>query len=75
MSYANLIKIALHHRHFSKKLTTNSKQQYRKIHLNGCFIAQLFFENVPEWLLLKGTCEDLFILKVRFLALRHVKKE
>ena len=37
-----LLKIALHHRHFSKNLTTSSEYRYWKIHLDGYFWGQHF---------------------------------
>ena len=52
--HANLLKIALHHRNFSKNLTTSLSQQYWKIH-HGFFWGQIFFNSIPEWLLLKGS--------------------
>ena len=52
--HANLLKIALWHKYFSKNLSTSSGQF--KTHLDGYFIGQLFFENVPKWLFLKYSC-------------------
>ena len=77
--HESLLKIALHHRCFSKNFTSSAEQQYRKINPDGCFRGQLFFENFPEWLLLKDSCKDAFILQVthilHFLLWRHVKVE
>ena len=80
--HSNLLKIALHHRYFTNNVTTSSEQRYWKIHLNGYFWGQSFSENIPEWLLLKGNCDNIFILKVlmathilHLLLWRHVKEE
>ena len=58
-SAPNFRKIALHHWYFSKNLTKISEQQYWKN-----IWEKIFFENIPEWLLLKGSNKDIFILKV-----------
>ena len=58
-SAPNFRKIAFHHWYFSKNLIKISEQQYWKN-----FWEKIFFENIPEWLLLKGSSKDIFILKV-----------
>ena len=78
--HANLQKIALHHRYFSKNFTTGAEQRYWKMHLDGCFWGRIYFENIPAWLLLKGSCKHIFILEIfthtlHFLLWRHVKEE
>ena len=67
--YANLLKIALYHKYFSKNLSTSSEQF--KTHLDGYFIGQLFFENVPKWLFLKCSCW----LHIFYIFYRDVIKE
>ena len=59
--HGNLLKIALHHRYFSKNFTTGAEQQYLKMHLNGCFWGWIYFGNIPAWLLLKGSCKHIHI--------------
>ena len=80
--HTTLRKTAFHKKNFSKKLTARSEQRYWKIHLDGYFWEQLIFDSILEWLLLKGSCEDIFVLKVlmvihilHFLLWRHVKEE
>ena len=36
--HGNLPKIELHHRYFSKKLTTSSEKRYRKLYLDGSVV-------------------------------------
>ena len=60
----NLQKITFHQRYFSKNLTISSEYRYWKIHLHGCCWGRLCFKNIPECLLLRGSCHDIFILKV-----------
>ena len=62
-SHASLLKIALHHRYFSKNFNITVEQQYWKMHQDGCFWGQLYFGNIPEWLLLKDSCKDIFTLR------------
>ena len=31
---------------------------------DGCFWGQLYFRNTPQWLLLKDSCKDIFILEI-----------
>ena len=50
------------------------------MHFDGCFWGWLYFGNIPEWLLLEGSCKDLFILEIlthilHFLLWLHVKEE
>ena len=51
------------------------------MHQDGCFWGQLYFQNIPQWLLLKDSCKDIFILEIlgytrfTFLTRRHVKEE
>ena len=61
--HANILKIALHHRYFSKNFTTSAEQPYWKMHLDGFFWDRIYFGNIPAWLLLK------------FLTWRHGKEE
>ena len=62
--HGNLLKIALHHRYFSKNFTTGAEQRYLKMHLDGCFWGRIYFGNIPAWLLLKGSCKHIFILEI-----------
>ena len=39
------------------------------MHIDGCFLGRPCFRNIAEWLLLKDSCKDIFLLW------RHVKKE
>ena len=39
------------------------------MHQDGCFWGQLYFGNIPEWLLLKDSCKDIFILEILMVAL------
>ena len=59
----SLLKIALRHNNFSKNFTTSVEQRYWKIHPDGCFWWELCFGILPEWLLLKNSCKDKFILR------------
>ena len=68
--HAYLLKIELHHRHTSKNLTKSSEQRNWKMHLDEYFKGELLFENIPEWLLLKSNCKDIFISKV--LMVTHI---
>ena len=34
------------------------------MHPAGCFWWQIHFGNFPEWLLLKDSCKDIFILEI-----------
>ena len=79
------------HSNFSKNFTISAEQRYWKMHPGGCFWQQLYFGNFPEWLLLKDSCKDIFILEIlsyttvtrnntvahilHFLLWRHVKEE
>ena len=46
-----------------------------------CFWRQLHFRKIPQWLLLKDSCKDIFILEIlgthvlHFLLWGHVKEE
>ena len=53
----DLSKIELHHWYFSKNFITSAEQRYWKMHLDGCFWGRIYFGNIPEWLLLKGSCK------------------
>ena len=77
--HANLLKIALHYRYFSKNFT--SEQQYWKNRdIEKCiFWGRIYFGNIPAWLLLKGSCNcvpfrnsDTYL---NFLLWRHVKEK
>ena len=35
------------------------------MHQDGCFWGKFYFRNIPQWLLLKGSCKDRFILEIR----------
>ena len=74
--HANLQKMPHHHKYVSKDFNANSEQWYWEIHLEDCFLGQLFFENIPD---LKGSCKGIFILKdtdiLHFLPWRQVKEE
>ena len=41
--HGNLLKIALHHRYFSKNFTTVAEQRDWKMHLDGCFWGRIYF--------------------------------
>ena len=69
--HANLIKMALHHRYFSNNFTTGAEQWYWKIHLDGCFWGRIYFGNIPEWLLLKGSCKHIFILEIQIFYISY----
>ena len=77
--HGNLLKIALHHRYFSKNFTTVAEQRYWKIYLDGCFWGRFYFGNIPAWLLLKSSCRHIFVLEILthnlyFLLWCHVKE-
>ena len=57
--HTNLLKIALHHRYFSKNFTTGAEQRYWKTLLDGCFWGRIYFGNFPEWLHLEGSCKHI----------------
>ena len=63
--HANLLKIALHHRCCSKNFTTGAEQWYWKMHLDGCFWGRIYLGSIPAWLLLKGSCKHIYILRPR----------
>ena len=44
VSHGNVLKIAFHHRYFSKNFTTVAEQQYWKLYLDGCFWDKFIFE-------------------------------
>ena len=78
--HGNLLKIALHHRYFSKNFTTVAEQRYWKMYLDGCFWGRIYFGNIPAWLLLKSSCRRIFLFEIlahilHFLLWRHVKEE
>ena len=77
--HGNLLKIALHHRYFSKNFTTGAEQRYWKMHLDGCFWGSIYFGNITAWLLLKGSCKHIHFRNSytysTFLLWHHVKKE
>ena len=54
----------LRHSNFSKSFIINAEQRYWKMHPHGCFWWQLYFRNFPEWLLVKDSCKDKFILEI-----------
>ena len=59
--HGNLLKIALHHRYFSKNFTTVAEQRYWKTYLDGCLWWQIYFGNIPAWLLLKSSYSQTYI--------------
>ena len=61
---ASLLKVALRQRYLLKNFTLSAEQQYSKMHQDGCFSAQLFLRNIPQWLRLKDSCKDIFILEI-----------
>ena len=78
--YGNLLKIALHHRYFSKNFTTVAEQRYWKMYLDGCFWGRIYFGNIPAWLVLKSSCRRICVLEIithilHFLLWGHVKGE
>ena len=62
--HASLLKIAFHHRYFSKNFTISAEQQYWKMHQEGWYWGQLYFGDIPEWLLLKDSCNHIFVLEI-----------
>ena len=72
--HANLQKIALHHRYLPRYFATGAEQRYWKMHLDGWFWGRIYFENIPAWLLLKGSCKQIFTHILHFLLWRHVKE-
>ena len=64
MFHRNLLKIALHHRYFSKNFTILAEQRYWKMYLDGCFWRRIYFENIPAWLLLKSSHGRIFVLGI-----------
>ena len=62
--HGNLLKIALHHRYFSKNFTRVAEQRYWKMYLDGCFWGQIFSGNIPAWLLLKSSCRRIYVLEI-----------
>ena len=61
--HANLFKTAFHHRYFLRNLTlwsNNDIDKYNSLATSD----DNFFENILEWLFLKGSCGYMFILKV-----------
>ena len=77
--HGNLLKIALHHRYFSKNFTTVAEQRYWKMHLDGCFWGPIYFGKITAWLFLKGSCKHIHFRNSytysTFLLWHHVKKE
>ena len=76
---ANLLKIALHHRYFSKNFTTGAEQRYWKMHLDAAsedeFILETFIYGCSS-----KAAANIFILEIltnilHFLLWRHVKEE
>ena len=59
---ANLLKIQLHYRYFFKEFHHKFKTAIFKNASRWHFLRAIIFENIPEWLLLKGSCEDIFTL-------------
>ena len=55
--HGNLLKIALHHRYFSKNFTTVAEQRYWKMYLDGCFWGRFYFGNIPAWMLSKAAAD------------------
>ena len=78
---ASLLNVALRQRYFLKNFTISAEQWYWKMHQDGYFWRQFCFRNIPQWLLLKDSCKDIFILEILgyilllFLLWRHVKEE
>ena len=74
-----LLKVALRHISFSKNFTIIAKQWYWKMHQDGCFWWQIYFWNIPQWLLLKDSCKDILKFWVthvlHFFLWRHVKEK
>ena len=62
--HGNLLKIALHHRYFSKDFTAVAERRYWKMYLDGCFWGRIYFWNIPAWLLLKSSCRRIFVLEI-----------
>ena len=78
--HGNLLKIALHHRYFSKNFTTHAEQRHWKMYLDGCFWGRIYFEKNPEWLLLKSSCRPIFVSEIlthilHFLLWSHVEEQ
>ena len=58
------MQITLRHSKFSNNFTISAKQKYWKMDLDGCFWWKRYSKNFPEWLLLKDSCKDTFILEI-----------
>ena len=70
--HGNLLKIALHHRYFSKNFTTVAEQRYWKMYPDGCFWGRIYFGNIPTWLLLKSSCRRTVDSFLKFLNIFYI---
>ena len=78
--HGSLLKIVPQHRYFSKNFNLVAGQQYWKMYLDGSFWGQIYFENIPAWLLLKTSCRCIFVLEIlthilHLLLWHHVKEK
>ena len=60
-----LLKVELRKRYFLKNFAISAEQRHWKIHQDSCFWGHLYFRNIPQWLLLKGSCKNIFILEIQ----------
>ena len=64
-----MVKVGIHLHNLAdnsscRKYVTNCSNVYPVIQL-----LKMFFENILEWLLLKGSCKDIYILKVQMVKI------
>ena len=59
--HANLQKIALHYRYFSKNSPQMWNNDIEKCILMAASEDKFILETFSAWLLLKGSCKDIFI--------------
>ena len=59
--HANLLKIALHYRYFSKNSPQMWNNDIEKCILMAASEDKFILETFSAWLLLKGSCKDIFI--------------
>ena len=49
---------------FFEEFHYKCKTAIMKMYQDDCFWGQLYFRNIPLWLLLKDSCKDIFILEI-----------
>ena len=77
--HGNLLKIAPHHRYFSKNFTTFAEQRNWKMYLDGFFCGRIYFGNISAWLIFKAAADVMFVLEIlthilHFLLWRMLKR-